>query len=359
MFRVAGIKPKARLDEENHRYIIEPLEANGGMRVGTALQAIKETKVTWRQIADFFGLSDSSEAFRLAVVQKPLDQRRKVIKEYLTIENGTAYFYDKDHKPANASEPHIPVTVVNKSVALTVNTNKPTKVTTRITLKDPVSRTLTMSIIPTNGYILGLGDLNICNPGATYVTKGNAKTLNNVLRTIYFVGCNYGDANVRIVINDGGGKANSITSAEVDLTVVASPEPSIPTLELPESVNIVLGADSAISGVEVADEDNKLLELRVSPFGCEVFGFKSLLGTISQGEVRSVVGRAATINSEIAGLTVRTDREDAQVGFELICGKFIVRKYLKFSVGGEVVVDPTDNQPIVDNATVDETVLEE
>lgn len=362
MFRVAGIKPKARLDEDNNRYVIEPLEANGGMRVGTALQAIKATHVTWRKIAEFFGLSDQSEAFKLAYVQKPMDPSREALKEFMVIENGTAYMYDKDHKPESASAPHIPVTIVNKSVNLQTYTNTPTKVTTRISIKDPVSRKLTMSIIPTNGYILGLSDLNICNPGATYVTKGNAKTLNNVLRTIYFVGCNYGNASVRIVIDDGAGKTSSITSTTVSLTVVATEEPSVPVLTVPESVNIVLGADSPVSGISVADEDNKLLELRVSPFGCEVFGFSSLLGTIKQGDVRSVNGRAAVINGEISGLTVRTNREDAQIGFELICGRSITRKYVKFTVGGVVEDEPQPQPkpaPKADYVVVDETEIEE
>lgn len=94
------------------------------------------------------------------------------------------------------------------------------------------------------------------------------------------------------------------------------------------------------------------MELRVSPFGCEVFGFAGLLGTIKQGEIRTIYGKSATINKDIANLVVRTNRADAQIGFELICGKTIIRKYVKFSVGGEVVQNDT-----ADSAIADETEL--
>lgn len=351
MFKVFGIKPKAREDIDNHRYIIEPLEANGGMRIGTALQAVKDTHLTWREIAEYFGIPNQSEAFKLAYAHKSLDPNREMLKELLVIEDGVAYMYNKDHKPASASVPHVPVILINKSITLKVYTNVPTKVTTRITLKDKLSRKLTMSITPTNGYIVGVTDLNICNPGATYVVKGTAKTLNNLLRSIYFVGCNFGDAKVLIKVDDGAGKVSSITTAEVKLNVVANEQPSIPELTVPKNVNIVLGADSPFSGVSVADKDNKIMTLRVSPFGCEVYGFSGLLGTIKQGELRTISGRAATINKDVANLVVRTDRADAQIGFELICGRTIIRKYLKFSVGGEVVSDTADS------AVADETKL--
>ena len=360
MFKVTGIKPKAREDFENHRYIIEPLESDGRMRVGTALQAIKTTHVTWRNIAEFFGLSDQSAAFKLAYVQKPMDPSREALKEFMTIENGVAYMYDKDHKPENASVPHIPVKLVNKSVELKTYTNVPTKVTTRITLKDSIDRKLTMSITPTNGYIVGVTDLNMCNPGATYVVKGNAKTLNNLLHTIYFVGCNFGNAKVLVNVDDGAGKVNSISSAEVKLNVVASEQPSVPELTVPENINIVLGTDSPFEGLSVADKDNKIMELRVSPFGCQVFGFAGLLGVLEPGKVRTVYGRAATINKDIANLVVRTNRNDAQIGVELICGRTIIRKYIKFTVGGEIVPPgPEKANSIVDEAKVDESVLDE
>lgn len=357
MFKVAGIKPKAREDFENHRYIIEPLEADGRMRVGTALQAIKSTHTTWRAIAEFFGLADQSEAFKLAYVQKPLDPSREALKEYMVISNGVAYMYDKEHKPENASTPHIPVRLINKSVELKTYTNVPTKVTTRITLKDSIDRKLTMSITPTNGYIVGITDLNMCNPGATYVVKGTAKTLNNLLHSIYFVGCNFGNAKVLVQVNDGAGKVNSITSAEVKLNVVASEQPSVPELTIPENVNIVLGTDSPFTGLTVSDKDNKIMELRVSPFGCQVFGFTGLLEVLKPGEVRTVYGRPATINNDIENLVVRTDREDAQIGVELICGRTIIRKYIKFNVGGEVVDEVA--QATADTAVVDKTTLEE
>ena len=351
MFNIFGIKPKAREDFDNHRYIIEPLEFNGSMRIGTALKAIKETHTTWRDIADYFGLADQSEAFKLTYCNKPKDPRREMLKQFLVIEDGVAYMYDKDHKPENVTVPYTPVVIDNKSIHLTTYTNVPTKVTARITLKDPLARKLTMSITPTNGYIVGVTDLGMCSPGATYVVKGTAKSLNNLLRSIYFVGCELGDAKVLVKVDDGNGKVVSIRTAEVNLTVAANEKPSIPELTVPENVNIVLGADSPITGVSVDDKDNKIMELRVSPFGCEVFGFAGLLGTIKQGDIRTVYGKSVTINKDVANLIVRTDRADAQIGFELVCGKTIIRKYIKFSVGGEVVSDT------VDSAIADETKL--
>lgn len=354
MFKVFGIKPKARADFDNHRYIIEPLEYTGGMRIGTALKAIKETThTTWRFIADYFGLSDQSEAFKLTYCNKPNDPSRDMLKQFLTIEDGVAYMYDKDHKPKNAVASYIPIVKKDKSVGLKVYTNVPTKVTTRITFRDPLARKLTMSITPTNGYIVGITDLNICSPNTTYVVRGTVKTFNNLLRSIYFVGCDYGDASVVVTVRDDSTESSKgVVSATVKLTVLHNEQPSIPELTIPENVNIVLGADSPITGVNVNDKDNKIMELRVSPFGCEVFGFAGLLGTIKQGEIRTIYGKSATINKDIANLVVRTNRADAQIGFELICGKTIIRKYVKFSVGGEVVQNDT-----ADSAIADETKL--
>lgn len=60
-------KPTAKLDSLNNRYIISPLSVDGTITVGAILRAIKSsTHLSWRDIANWCGIRDSSDAFKLA-----------------------------------------------------------------------------------------------------------------------------------------------------------------------------------------------------------------------------------------------------------------------------------------------------
>lgn len=56
-------KPIATADSLNNRYIISPLSIDGDITVSAVLRSIKEsTHLSWRDIADWCGIRDSSDA---------------------------------------------------------------------------------------------------------------------------------------------------------------------------------------------------------------------------------------------------------------------------------------------------------
>lgn len=354
------IKPVAKYDPEKFCYRIEPVNP-ATFGIGQALRAVKATHISWREIAVFCGLTDQATAFRLAYIEKTTPAKR-ALSEFLTIEGDVAYLYDKDHKPEAASKIHIPVTINNNLGTVIITERVPTKIGSRVSINDPVVRRLTMTVTPINGYVLGMSDINLCIPGQSFTVTGHAKTLNEVLRKINFVGWDLGDAKLEIVVDDMAATSESIVTSVINAKVVAGKKVSIPEIVLPET-SAKAGEETKLPAVKVTDEDGKIMELRVTPFGCEVFGFKNYLHVIGENEVRVITGRPEIISEDIANLTVRipADAKRAVLGFQVICGKTILNKYLTINLDGGVTPEPEpeDEEPKADEAKADETELKE
>jgi len=333
-------KPVATLDEINHRYVIHNLSIAGNISPSAALRAVKETHISWRRVAKFFGLSDQTTAFKAAYcTNKPTEFNH--LQDLLTVAGGVAYFYDAAHQPASVSNPTVHPTIVNNEPNLiNVKAKIPVNVTSRIVVKDPLDRSLHMTVTTTNGVLIGAGKLYTKN--STVELRGNAKRLNNYLCELQFVGTAAGRGSVNILIDDLSGKAEGLLDTDVTLEIEATKSPSIPTLTVPDGPTVTLGKDTLVQPpVTVFDEDGKMLKLRVSPFGCDILGFKNFSGYIKPNEVKTIYGTHQFINDYISTMQMRAYQNNAQVGFELICGNHKIRKYLVATVVKEGEDTPT------------------
>lgn len=341
--RVTGKRLQALLDEDNHRFIIFPLLPGNKMDVPSIFRAIKDTtNTTWRAMADFSGLRNQSKAFRVAYVGNSKDLV-KILSDYMVIDvdKNQAYFYHHEYKPAGVLPPHVGPAIKNAEAAKQTVTEKiPTKVTSRVTISDPLDRILTMSLTPNNGYLLGVRDVNLSNPGMEYVVTGAKKTLNRLLKSIHFVGVGVGQGNIIIKVDDNQGDVSSVSSTTISLQIEEGVKISVPKIVLPENPTAVLNKKSSFDPITVEDEDGKLMELRITPFGCHIVDFKNYLFALKPGEVRNIYGRPETINEDIEGLSIIPFQENAQIGIELICGNTKLREYLAFEV--ETGIDPEE-----------------
>jgi hypothetical protein len=336
-------KPTAKFEPENHRYRIAPIPM-GKFTVGAALRAIKTTThLRWREIAKFCGLSDQTTAFRIAYVSSDRPNPiRRALSEYLvvTLSDGNqpvAYLYDSEHKPTSVPAPHVAVTLNNHTRgALEITELVPKNLTSRVTIDDPLSRRLTMTIKPTNGYLLDSTDQALGIPETEIVASGTAKTLNARLRSINFVGTEPGDAKIDIVVDDHYGDTASIVSTSLNVHVLVGQAVSIPELTVPADGEVYAGEDTVIPAATVADADGKLLEIRVTPFNCQVFGFAYNLDVIGANGVRVMAARPEIINQDLAALKVRVPadvtKKEAIIGYELRSGTTIIRKYTRLNI---------------------------
>lgn len=368
-------KYEVALDEEHFRYVIRPLRNNGTLSIANALYAVKKaTHCSYSDIAKFLGLKNANQVFKVIY----LSAEKEVYKHAsnflaIDVDNQCAYVYDKDHQPEIVTPPHVGPTITNNEDATReVVELVPVLITSRINIQDPYDRQLTMTIVPDGGYILGISDVNLCSPNVPYVVSGNKSALNRVLKTIHFVSTTAGKASVTITVDDRAGKTNSKVTTKVNLTVKAAKQVSVPTLTTPAKITATLGEDAKVTGVTVDDVDGKILELRITPFGCEVFGFKSLLFPVKENDMRVTGGVPATINAEIANLQVRPTKLEAYIGVQLICDKTKISKYIPVDVklpdeeGGDddqEDVSPTDNttddsQAVTPDAAEPETTEE-
>lgn len=338
-------KQKAVFDGDNHRFIISPLTNDATISVQRALRVIKNSttfsnsttpvKISWKRLTEFTGSRNTSDCFKVCYTANKQHELVERLQPYLVIDvdNNKAYFYDYEHKPDSALSVHIPVTIKNNEPnSQILSTLVPTKILGRISLSDPLDRMLMMTLTPTNGYLLGIKDITISKPGMSYTISGHKKNLNDLLKKIHFVGTNTGTGSVTVKINDGEGDIGSIVSTTVTFTLIEGSSPSVPAVNLPEEQEVVLNEVSEFDPITVADADNKFIELRISPFGCNLQGFYGYIFTLVPGQVRTIYGTPAVINRDLAHVKVIALQENAQIGVELICGNTHIRDYMKFTV---------------------------
>ena len=107
----------------------------------------------------------------------------------------------------------------------------------------------------------------------------------------------------------------------------------------------------------VEDADNKVLELRIAPFGCQLTGLKNSIRAVTPGSMYTTTGTPAEINNDIANMLVRAYQANAQVALELVYDTTKIRKYL--IINTDTDTDTTSSPITADGAEVDNAVLSE
>ena len=346
--------PQAALDIDNHRFVVAPLKNGGLMDVPSCFRSIrKHTTTKWRELAERTGLRDASQAFKVAYTRGFCNRVVPDLNNFLVIDSSAdrAYLYFHDHRPETVTPKHTgPGVLNNEAATITVAALIPTKITSRLTITDPLNRILTMTLEVEGGYLLGVNDFNICQPNAKYVISGSVNSLNQLLRQIHFVGMTEGAGSIIVAVDDGAGEVASVAATSVKLVITAAETVSVPEIILPEDVTVILNQVSAFAPITVSDTDGKLMEFRITPFGCELFGFKNYLQPVVYGEVRKIYGRPETINADLANVKVRALQSNAQIGMELVCGTTTIRQYLAFTVETPEIVQPAT--VVEENVTV-------
>ena len=345
-------------DPDNYRLVVKPLWPGNQMDVPTVFRAWKKNQkpIRWAEIAEFSGLKNANQAFRITYLGNKPSKELTALNKFLVIDalNQCAYFYDHEHRPEAVPVPHVGPTIANTTTGtMNATTLVPVKVTTRITVADILDRRLTMTLTPSKGYLLGINDINLCEPNAPYQVSGTVRTLNNILKSVYFVGTEAGAGTVTIAVNDNAGVINSTTSTVVNLAIVEGAVESIPVINLPTNQTVGLNVLSTIDPITVSDEDDKILEVRLTPFGCTLTNFKNFLGTIRPGEMRVITGRQASINADIANMKVIPTSERVAIGVQLFCNRTQLNQYLYLNVmtgetTGDTLVSAQAEAPVVE-----------
>lgn len=354
--KISGNSKKsiAVLDKANNRYIIKPLDDDNKMPVGRAVRAIKATHTNWREIAKWCGLKKQSDAFKMAYANSDYKERVRLNK-FIAISGDVAYFYDSEHQPAEIETPTIVPLITNRENTILATTGIPVKFATRVTISDSIDRSLEMILSVDSGSINDASNNLLVHAGSTVTIRGNARRLNEVLKDLVFVANKAEDTIITIRVNDF---FNEPVESTIAVEVVAGVVPSIPELNAPVGGTVVLNKSTLIPTVTVADADNREMELRITPFGCDVLGLKNTLKFITNNfDVYTTRGTPADINADIAQMKVRAYQENVQVGFELVQGTTKIRKYLVLTATDteEPVVSKTT---VADEAIVDESVVE-
>ena len=310
-----------------------------------------DVKLNYREIAEFCNIT-SNKVFRLAFTShmgKCIDEC-VALSEFLVVdpEQNLAKFYRHDHKPQATDRPHVPVSITNTESPIKLFTFIPAKIATRVNIHDPLNRMLNLAIKATNGYVLGVRDVTLCEPDTTYYVTGAAHALNDLIHRMHFVGAKAGAGSVTITTDDNEGKDNSVATTVINFTLEASETVSIPSVNVPKNLAIKLGEDTKIDpAITVNDDDGKIMALNIYPYNCDVYGWKSLSGFISTNDVRRSTGRPEIINEDIEELHVRALKENAQLGIELLCGKTVIREYLVFNVSSDSSGDDDSDSSVV------------
>ena len=107
------------LDADNYRYIIKPLRNDKTLSIANALYAIKSsTHCSYKSIADFLGLKNANQVFKIIYVKSKRDIYVEASKFLaIDVDNECAYLYDKNHQPAIVVPPHIGPTLINNEAA--------------------------------------------------------------------------------------------------------------------------------------------------------------------------------------------------------------------------------------------------
>ena len=350
-------KPTATFDAENYRFIITPVDTDRPVSVGTVLRAIKETiPMSWREIMSFTGHTKQSDIFKMTYASGHCSKKlREELAKFITVSGNVAYLYDKDHKPAGATETVIHPTITNgDSTGVTVTAKTASLIATRVAIHDRLDRTLQLSVTVLDGYLISANKITLASPGGTITTKGNAKKLNTFLKSLKYASANVGKHDVLITIDDLTGVSAGILTTSIPITVIASAETIIPEITAPETVSLAAAGDTTVPAITVTGNEDEVFSLKVTAFDCEVYNIKNYLSYLADGETYTTQGTATQLTNNLKALKVRTEEgtESAKIMLELTFGSGShIRKYI--SLTGTTEAAP----PIADSAVVDQTAL--
>lgn len=319
-------------DAFRYRFCIGPL-VNGTITVGSALYyAHKYTDFSWRDLAEFVKLPKQSDVFKLAHLKNnKVDTSH--INQFLVIDaaKDVAYLYHHEHKPSDVNVPDIKPVINNGDKQRKVTAFIPTLITPRVNIVYPYSRELELTITPKNGYILGLKDVHLADPDKGYTERGLVDRLNDLLRNITFVGTEAGNGKVTITVKVTG--EPDVISSETAIIIEEGKTVSTPTLTLPTKPKAIIDKSSKFDPITVADADDKLLTVKLSPFGCTIYGFMNRAEPLHEGELLAIHARQKFINECLANLYIRPHDLNSQLGVELLTnGRLVKRSYLVFEV---------------------------
>lgn len=354
-------KPRATLDDENNRYIIRPIDGSKPVTVKMVLRSIKETThTTWRNMAEWIGVKKQSDVFKLTYCDG-LRTVRNEVAQFITVSGDVAYFYDKDHKPTSAETPVVHPTLVNSETdVITVTAKMPSLVTSRVTIQDPVERILELSVSVPVGYLVSADRMLIATPGTTIVKRGTARKLNEFLKNLKYTSTEFGDQEITITVDDRTGVAAGILTTSVIVTVVAGETVSVPSITVPAEVTLAEEGDTTIPAIVVTDEANQLLNLRITPYGCELYDIKNYMGYVADGELYTAKGTATSLTDSLKAVKVRTKNDEAQILMELVVsGVAHLRETISLAAAAAEEGPATPPPPTSDTATADNTVLGE
>lgn len=347
-------KPTATLDSENHRYIIKPVDGSQPVSLRTVLRAIKETiPSSWRDMRDFCGCKKQSDMFRLTY-SGGAKTLRAHLEQFITVVGDVAYFYDKDHKPADAVVAAVHPTITNnENDVITVVAKIATLVATRVTIGDKLDRPLALTISVPTGYLVNQDRTLIANPGTSIFKRGSAKRLNEFLKTLKYTSTEFGEQQIIISVDDESGTSAGIVTTSITVNVVPGETVSVPVLTVPEDVALANEGDTVLPAITVTDESEQLLTLRITPYDCEIYNIKNYIGYVGDGELYTTKGTASSLTSSLANVTVRTESTSAQILVELVVsGTTRIRNTINLAASNGS--SPTVDEAEVDNATLDE-----
>lgn len=368
MFKNTKERTRAILfDPDNFRFVMDkPANPEVEVSVPYVFRSIYHgTNYSWKQIADFAGLRSASDALLAAHRSRPIKEMG-FLNSFLVVDDveKKVYYYDKDHKPADVVTKHIGPSLTNGIAALTVSTKIPTKVLSRMTIVAPESMHLTMTISPTGGYMFDDQDNRLAIPNSSWVVSGSTRTLNDLLRNIYFIATKPGAGEIVVKVDDMSGALGGAASTAVTLTIEETKEPSIPELKVPGEQMGLCDEFNPIDPITVTDADNKYMQVKIQPFGCAVTGFKGRLIPVEPGSFHLIYGTPENLSNELSSLEIKPYQENCSLGVELRCDMTVVRQYIRIigvaSSTAEKAATPVTvaEEPVVEEPKV-EAVKEE
>ena len=329
---------KAKLDSENFRYVIEPLPTDENALILSTLRSImKCTNTTWRELADFLGLKSTNEAFCAtygsSVHYRNIQLRNKIRLLYVADKGGNkAYLYHKDHAPeVILPTPYIPALYSTDDAVQTVVDRIPTRVTSRTEISYVYYdkyRPVTLTATPVGGYVYVPGSLPADTDTPVTWTNMATKTLNNILKELYFVGDGVNEnGKLTITLTDPVSKKSS--EKVITIKIVENKEIPAPKISLPQGFKLNLDKFTPVTGISVSEKNNRMVRVIVTPFNARM-SVSNLINPVPPRGIYDITGTPDKVNAYLATIAIHAQDKTAQLGVKVRCGNIEKLEYLKF-----------------------------
>lgn len=323
------MKFKTIYDESNHCYVID-LNGQSSITIPEVLRSIRACcRESWSHLKNFIGYKNVFDITYCRDQGKDIEALQNLL--IVDEDKGQARFFHKDHKPTETTYPYLGPSLINGEPATcALHENVPTRVTSRVVIKDPLDRTLDLSLAVAGGFLIH-NDMKLINPNTTYRLSGTFNALNRFLRDVRFVGTVGGDGSITITVDDRGGEPESVVTTTVNFTVEEAPRASVPVPSVPESTKATaVGQPVTLPAISVEDTDGKAITVDLAAFGCKIFGITSnpiIITEESKGY--TFTDTPDGVNTKLAALQVIPLKPTAYVGVRMSCPNFKTLKYIK------------------------------